>query len=104
AAAHPVLVRIRAFATDRNVVTAVETLAAGDREGHDNAVALFQVGHVAADILDHAHELVAQRHLVQLWQKTVVDVQVRSTDGGRGDAHQRVTRILDRWVRYALAL
>ena len=65
--------------------------AAGDREGHDDAVADLQVRHRRPDLDDLAHELVAEDvALLHRRDEAVVEVQIGAADRGRGDLHDRV--------------
>ncbi len=69
-------------------------------KGHDDAVALFEVGHAAADFLDDAHGLVA--HDVAVFHgglEAVVEVQVAAADGGGGDADDGIRRVPRSWDR-----
>ncbi len=54
---------------------------------------------LGADLLDHAHRLVAEDVAgVDERAEDLVEVQVRAADAGRGDADDRVGRLLDRRV------
>jgi len=76
-------------------------LAAGDVERHDDAVARGDVGDLGADLLDDPHGLVAEDVArVQVGAEHLVQVQIRPTDGGRRDPHDRVGRFLDDRIRY----
>ena len=79
----------------RQIVLAEEAGAARDRKRHHHAIAALKFGHAGAVFLDHAHEFVAEHHVVQLRQEAVVDVQVRAADRGGGDAQNDVVRLLD---------
>jgi hypothetical protein len=77
-------------------VIAHETVPAGNVERNDDPVTDFEVVGLAADLLDHAHRLVAEdvagchegaEHLVQM--------QVRAADVGACHADDRVGRFLD---------
>jgi len=73
---------------------------AGDVEGDDDAVAGLDLGDLGADLLDDPHRLVAEDvALVDEHAEHLVEVQVGAADRGRGDADDRVGRVLDRWVR-----
>jgi hypothetical protein len=84
-------VRIRVLTERVELVLAVVAAPAGDRERHDDAIALLEVRHSAAGLDDLAHELVAEdvaalhrRHVA------VVEVQVRAADGCGRDPHDHV--------------
>jgi hypothetical protein len=73
---------------------------AGDVEGDDDAVARLDVGDPGADLLDDPHRLVAEDvALVDEGAEHLVEVQVRAADARRGDAHDRVGRLLDPRIR-----
>lgn len=48
------------FAGGEQIVLAEEATAAGDHKGDHHAVANLQISHAFADVLDDAHELVAE--------------------------------------------
>jgi hypothetical protein len=74
--------------------------AAGDVEGDDHAVARLQLLDAGADLLDDPHRLLAEDvALFDEHAQHLVEVEVRAADRGRGDAHDRVGRLLDRRVR-----
>jgi hypothetical protein len=73
--------------------------AAGDVEGDHDAVAGFDVFDLGADLLDDPHRLVSEDvALVDEHPQHLVEVQVRAADRGRGDADDRVGRVLDRRI------
>src|SRR4030095_13007355 len=75
---------------------AVETIAAGDRERDDDAIANFQFLVAAAHFHDLAHEFVAEDvALLHGWDVAVVDMQIGPADRGRGDLDDRIARIDD---------
>ena len=74
--------------------------AARDLERDDDPVARAQVADLAADLLDDAHRLVPEDVPgVMNGAEHLVEVQVRAADVGRGDADDRVGRLLDLGVR-----
>jgi hypothetical protein len=70
--------------------------SAGDREGHDDAVTLLVLGDAAAH-LDHlTHRLVTDDvTLFHGGHETVVEMQVRTADRGRGDLDDDVGGVDD---------
>ncbi len=62
AAVHAILHRVVVgpLALRRELLLAVSTLAAGDLEGTDDALAGLELGHAVAHGIDHAAELVAE--------------------------------------------
>ena len=83
---------------------AEEALAAGNSEGHNYAMANFEICNLRSD-LDHlAHGLVAENiAMLHLWNDTVEDVEIRATDSASGHLDDGVARLFDLGVRYALA-
>ena len=76
-----------------------EAVPAGDVERDDDAVADGDVRHLGADRLDDAHRLVAEDvALADERPEHLVEVQVGAAEPGRGDADDRVGRLLDRRV------
>ena len=76
---------------------AVQATAAAQVKGHDHAVALFDLGHLGADLLHNAHGLVAQDvALFHAGHGTVVQVQVGSTQTAGCDLDDDVRRVCDR--------
>ncbi len=73
--------------------------AAGDVEGHDDAVARRERGDAGAGLLHDAHRLVAQDVArFHVGPEQLVQMQVRAADAGGGDPHDHVRRLLDPWV------
>src|SRR5262245_11972271 len=86
--------RVRVVAQREERLAAKEAAPAGNREGHDNAISLFQVLTLAANLDDFAHELVAENvALLHRRDVAIVEVQVRTTDGRSSDADNRIARI-----------
>jgi hypothetical protein len=78
------------------LVLAGPAVAAGDGERHDHSVAHLEVRHALAELDDLAHELVAEDvPSLHRGDVPVVQVQVRATDRGGGDLHDRVAVIDD---------
>jgi hypothetical protein len=75
-------------------VLAKETCPTRDGKRHNYPIAFAQIVPIAPGFFDNTHELMAHDHVFQLWEETVVDVQVRAADRGRGDSHNDVLRIL----------
>ena len=93
AAVHGVLdgVAVGALALRRQLLLAVETLAASDLETGDDAVALLQVLDTGAHLVYDTAELVAQDvALLQLDDGAMVEVQVAAADGAAGDLEDHV--------------
>ena len=75
---------------------AEEARAAEDVERHHHAVADAEVAHGRADLVDDAHELVAERVADPgVGHHPVVEVQVGAADRGTADADDRVVGVLD---------
>ena len=87
---------MRVVAQRVEVVLAVPALAADDERGNDDAVALLHALHLGADLLDHAHELVAD-HVAGLHGGDVAvdEVEVRAAGRGQADAQDGVVRVDD---------
>ena len=80
----------------------MEAAAAGDHERHHDAVTGTQLCDLGTDLLDDAHELVAE-HIAFLQHRhlAAVQMQVRTADRGGGDPQHDVVpgfdaRIVDR--------
>ena len=75
---------------------AVPALAADDEGRHDDAVALLDLLHLGPDLLDHAHELVADDVAGLHGRDVAVDeVQVRAAGRGHRHAQDGVVRVDD---------
>src|SRR5439155_394648 len=85
------------------VVLAEIAVAAGDREGNDDAIAALQFVIAGPDFNDLAHELVPE-NVSRLHRRHVAieQVQIRAADRARGDADDCIARIEDRRVGHAL--
>ena len=88
---------ILAVAEDALLVTlgepaaaAVEAVAAIAEEAGHHPVARFDPRDVVPDLLDHAHELMAEHRTRLDGDALVVEVQVGAADGARGDADKRL--------------
>ncbi len=78
------------------MLVAEEAAATGDGEGHHDAIALFQVVHRRTGFDDLPHELVTDDiAFLHTTHQAIVKVQVGTTDRGRGDLDDRVTRLQD---------
>lgn len=76
---------------------------ARDRERRDDPVALPELAHRRARLLDHAHELVPHHHPgVEPGDPPVILVQVGAADRAGGDAQHHVGGIHDARVRHRL--
>ena len=98
AAVHGVLdgVAVGALALRRQLLLAVEALAASDLEAGDDAVALLQVLDARTHLIDDTAELVAQDvALLQLDDGAMVQVQVAAADGAAGDLEDHVAVLED---------
>ena len=78
------------------LVLAVPALAADDERRHDHPVALLHLLHLGADLLDHAHELVADDVAGLHGRDVAVDeVQVRAAGRRHGHPQDGVVRVDD---------
>ena len=66
----------------------------GDVERNHHPVTDGEVGDVGADLLDHAHRLVA-KHVagLQVGPEHAIEVQVRTADGSRGNPDDRIVAL-----------
>lgn len=97
-------VRIGALAAGEPAPLAEEALAAGDGEGHDDAIADLQLPVLRSDLDHFAHGLVADDvTALHAGNDAVEDVQVGAADRAGGDLDDGVARMLDPGVRHALA-
>jgi hypothetical protein len=88
-------VRIDVVTVAEQTFFAEVALAAKDVERHEHAIAGFQILDVAADLLDHADELVAERLSdTRIRHEAVIQVQVRPADAGAHHTHDGVARVL----------
>src|SRR5690606_9430246 len=75
-------------------------LAAGDVERDQHAITDLQIGHLRADLLDHAGELVPEGHPYPgIRHHAVVEVQVGSADARARHPHDGIARVLDAGLR-----
>lgn len=77
------------------IVAAEETGTASHRKRNNNTIAFFQFCDRAARFLDHAHEFMTEHEILNLRKESVVNVQVRSADRGRGDAQNNILRVFN---------
>jgi len=97
-------VRVGTLATRVEAALAEEALAAGDRERHDDTVALLLPGYIFADLEHLAYRLVAD-HVAALHcgDDAVVEMQIRAADRACRDLDDRVARLLDLRIGHAFA-
>ena len=70
-----------------------EAAAARNREWDDDTVASLEIGDATADVLDNAHELVAENiAAAHRRDETVIEMQIGAANRGRGDPHDRIAR------------
>jgi hypothetical protein len=101
--AHALVAILGGLALRVELVIAHPAGAAGDVEGDDDAVPGLDLCDLGADLLDDPHGLVAEDvALVDERSEHLVEVQVRAADGRRGDAHDRIGRLLDRRVGHGV--
>jgi hypothetical protein len=81
-------------ARTRDPVAAVRARAVAERERRDHEIALRNVAHLRADVLDHADELVPDRPRRER-RLTAVVPQVRPAHARQDDPDDRVGRLLD---------
>src|SRR5690606_25172357 len=83
-------VPVRCLADGIEAVPARPAAAAGDRERDHDPVAGAQPLHAGTDLLDDAHRLMPE-HVPLLHERieAVIQVEIRATDRGRRDAHDR---------------
>ena len=77
------------------IVLAEKTSAARDWKRNHYAIAFVQILDGTAFFFDYAHELVAEDKIFQLRKEAVVNVEIGSADGSRGDAENNVPRLLN---------
>jgi hypothetical protein len=98
--AHALLAHLRGLTLGLQALVAHVAVAAGHLERDHHAVAGRDLGDLAAHLLDDAYRLVPQ-HVALSHERAhhLVEVQVRAADRRRGDANDRVRRLLDLGVR-----
>jgi hypothetical protein len=77
------------------IEAAEEARAARDGEGDKDPIALLELGDLRPDLLDDAHELVAEDHGSGLREKAVVNVEIRAANGRERDADDGVGSVLN---------
>lgn len=80
---HPLFADLGGLALGEQTLIAHETVPAGDLEGNDDAVARSDVRHLAADLLDDSHGLVAE-NVAGLHERPhdLIQVQIGTADAG----------------------
>src|SRR5947208_16805154 len=79
----------------RQSIMAKKAAAARNRKWDDDAIAFLQILHSGTRFFDYPHELVPEHHVVLLWDESIVNVQIRAADRGRGHPQDNVLRIFD---------
>nr|WP_230198286.1 hypothetical protein [Flaviflexus massiliensis] len=98
--AGPVFADLGGFTLRLQSLAAHEAMPAGNVEGDDHPIPRLDVSDGRADLFDDAHGLMADDvALVHERCQHLIEVQVRSADGGRGDPDDRIGGFLDLWVR-----
>src|SRR5207249_5671850 len=83
--------------------TAVRAVATRDGRRHDDALALPQVAHVLADLLNHADRLVPEDGAgLHARERAADEMQVGAADRARRDADQRIGRLLQPRIAHRL--
>lgn len=80
----------------------VKASAATDGKRHNHAVSALQSLHIASDILDYPHELVAKHEILRLRKKAVVDVKIRAADGRGCHAQDHVFGMFENGIRHVI--
>src|SRR5215831_5963423 len=94
-------VRVRHVAEGEAPLAARQTVTAGHREGHHHAIAGAKLRHVAPDLDDLAHRLMADDvALFHVRHEAAEEVEIGPADRGGGDAHDGVARITNARVRH----
>jgi len=81
---------------------AEEARPASHGEGNDDAVSRAHRRHFPANFFHDAHEFMPHDHVLHLGKESVVDVQIRATDRGAGDAQDDVLRMLELGIRHVV--
>src|SRR5438034_3648516 len=76
-------------------ILAKKAVSERNRKWDDYAIAFLQVLHSGTRLFDHPHELMPEDHVVLLWDESIVNVQIRAADRGRGHPQDNVLRIFD---------
>jgi hypothetical protein len=98
------LVAVGALAHRVIAAAALVAFAADDGEGHHDAVADLELAVLRPDFDHFAHELVAKDVAVlHAGHEAIEEVQVGAADGAARDFDDRIARMLDRRVGYAVA-
>src|SRR5579862_6229032 len=97
---HEVSVWVGVVARGPDPLAAELAIAAGDGEGHNDAVAALQVGDAAADFLHDAHEFMAEDVAgFHGGNKPVVEMKVGAADGGACDLQDGIVGIENGGIR-----
>src|SRR5436853_110016 len=76
-------------------VLAKKAVTACNRKWDDDAIVFLQVLHSGTRVFNYPHELVPEHHVILLWDESIVNVQIRAADRGRGHPQDNVLRIFD---------
>src|SRR6266513_1605255 len=79
----------------RQSIMAKKAAAARNRKWDDDAIAFLQILHSGTRFFDYPHELMPEDHVVLLWDESIVNVQIRAADRGRGHPQDNILRIFD---------
>ena len=75
-------------------------MSAGDGEWHYHAVALFHVCYSRAGFFNDAHKFMTQHFVVELWYKSIINMQVGAAYGSRGYLQYNIIRHFDFRIFY----
>src|SRR5207249_11720160 len=79
----------------RQPIMAKKAAAARNRKWDDHAIAFLQILHSGTRFFDYPHELVPEHHVGLLWDESIVNMQIRAADRGRGHPQDNVLCIFD---------
>jgi hypothetical protein len=77
-------------------------MSAGNWKRDEHPVPLLKIFHVRPGFGNHAHKLMTEHEGTRLGQESVVDVQIRTANRGRGNLQDNVFRMLNRRIRTIL--
>ena len=79
-----------------------ETSAASYGERDDHSITNLERCDIAPDLLNNSHKFMPKNHVLFLWKKAVVNMEVRTADRGGCDSQDNVLGMLDLRLWYVI--
>lgn len=90
-----VMARVGIFSGSRKIMITEITVTAGNGEGKNDAIAAFEVLHSRACFFHYSHEFVPHYQVFHLWEEAIIDMEIRSANGGAGHFEDQVGGLFD---------